>query len=606
MARYFLFLIGLLLTAPFLAAAAPAKAATTIFTVNDPVDLHDLNPGDGICGTRKGTCSLRAAIQESNAFCGGSYGCEETIELPAGMFKLTRAGTDDNALYGDLDITGSVTIRGAGAAHTVIDGNGATLNDRVFHLIGSPVVTYFVHFEGITLVNGKSKRGGAIYNQGMVWSFDASQVLYSTSTHWGGGAIYNDGGRLDVVGSTFAYNAAQGSFGFGGAIYNEHADLLVSQSWLMDNSGNGGWSYGGAIYALGGNVRVDQSAVVHNNSAGYGGGIYLSNGWLHVYKSAIKDNYAVTAGGGIMISTAAALTLIESIVTGNMADINLGDGGGGLYLGGNAAEITDSEIRDNSATVGGGLYHGQGETVITGSTISDNYAVPDGGGIYHWFGTLTLIQSTVSDNRAMRGAGIFNQDYGGSSTRLVLINSTVSTNVATIDGGGIYNDKGNIYLYNATVAANQADGDKDGRGAGGGLYNQTGGVRLQNSLLANNVRPDSGSGTPDDCFGDVYSEGYNLMESVSGCNITGDPTGNIIGQDPQLGPLQDNGGQTWTHAIPLGSPAVEAAHPNGCRDAQGQLLEKEQRGFSRHLDGDGDKEERCDIGAYENGEGMWP
>lgn len=599
-------LIGLFLTVLLLGLTSPAKADATVFTVNDTADLPDLYPGDGVCGSRKGTCTLRAAVQESNAYCGGDYGCEETIVLPAGTFTLTRVGADDNAFRGDLDITGFVTIRGAGAADTIIDGNGAALNDRIFHLIGHPLVTYFVRLEGVTLVNGQSDRGGAIYNQGMVLTLDASQILYSVSTYWGGGAIYNEDGRLDVIGSTLAYNEAKGSFGFGGAIYNSHTDLLVSGSWLLENKGNGNFSNGGGIFSMSGNVTIDHSTVEANDSAEYGGGVYVSNGWLNVYKSGIKDNYAATAGGGILVGTAATLKLSESSVTGNMADINVGEGGGGIYLRGDRAEISDSQISNNSARIGGGLHNGQEETTITRTTISDNYAVPDGGGLYHWYGDLTLIQSTVSDNNAMRGAGIFNHDYGGNGhANLFLINSTVSSNKAAIDGGGIYNEKGDVSLYNATIALNEADGDDDGRGAGGGIFNQNaaGGVRLQNSLLADNLRTGS---SPDDCFGSVYSDGYNLIESVSGCAVSGDPTGNIIGQDAQLGPLQDNGGLTWTHAIPLGSPAVETANPNGCQDGQGQLLEKDQRGWSRHLEGDGDGEERCDIGAYENGEGIWP
>jgi hypothetical protein len=597
-------LIGLFLTFFLLALTSPAKADYTVFTVNDTADLPDLTPGDGVCGSRKGTCTLRAAVQESNAYCGGDYGCEETIILPAGTFKLTRVGTDDNAFRGDLDITGFVTIRGAGAADTVIDGNGAVLNDRIFHLIGHPLVTYFVRLEGVTLVNGQSDRGGAIYNQGMALTLDASQILYSVSTYWGGGAIYNDDGRLDVIGSNLAYNEAKGSFGFGGAIYNSNTDLWVSGSWLLENKGSGNFSNGGAIYSISGGVAIDHSTVEANDSAEYGGGLYVSNGWLHVYKSDIKDNYAATAGGGILVGTAATLKLSESTVTGNMADINVGEGGGGLFLRGDSAEITDSQIHNNSATKGGGLYDMQPATIITRSTISDNYATPDGGGIYHLYGDLTLVQSTVHSNRGMRGAGIFNDDYGYGDSRLHLVNSTLSGNEANIDGGGIYNDTGDVALYNVTIAMNEADGDGDGRGAGAGIFNQLGGVQLQNSLLADNVRP--GSGTPDDCFGSLYSGGYNLIESITGCTVSGDPTGNIIGQDAQLGPLDDNGGPTWTHAIPLGSPAVETANPNGCQDGQGQLLEEDQRGWGRHLEGDGDGQERCDIGAYENGEGMWP
>ena len=601
MTRYFLpvcFVLVLL----FFTVATPTHAADTTFTVNHMVDLPDTNPGDGLCRTGKNTCTLRAAVQEANAFCGSDY-CQETIVLPAGLFKLTRVGADNTALYGDLDITGPVAIRGAGMGLTIIDGNAGVVNDRIFHLIDTANLSLYVGLEDMTLTNSKNKRGGAIYNQGMSLHFTDSEIRSTTSTYWGGGAIYNDDGSLDITGSLFSQNIAQGTYGFGGVIFIEDADLAVSQTMFMNNSGTGigagSWSYGGAIYAVKSAVDVDQSTFFQNTTTNYGGAIYLSNGSLRVYKSYIQDNYAATAGGGIMVSGAATLKLELSSVTGNMADINVGDGGGGLYLNTDSAEITNSEISNNSATIGGGLFHAGYDLLITGSTISDNYALPDGGGIYHDFGTMTLIHSTLSGNNAWRGGGLYQQGYYGNTTT-IFVNSTVSGNVANETGGGIYNDDGSVALYNATIAANQAAGNEGTPGTGGGIYNVTGGVRLQNTLLADNFHPDPIYGdVPDDCFGEVESSGYNLVESDHDCAILGDETGNVIGQDPELGPLQNNGGLTQTHAIPQTSKALDAANPNGCVDYQGSLLEKDQRGNQRPFDGDGNGTDVCDIGAFE-------
>src|SRR2546423_12452164 len=47
-----------------------AHAAAKIFSVNVTGDGADANPADGICATASGNCSLRAAIQESNAIAG--------------------------------------------------------------------------------------------------------------------------------------------------------------------------------------------------------------------------------------------------------------------------------------------------------------------------------------------------------------------------------------------------------------------------------------------------------------------------------------------------------------------------------------------------------
>src|SRR5687768_12251788 len=81
-------------------ALAPATAQAATFPVNTTFDGTDATPGDAVCATATGTCSLRAAIQEANATGGG-----DTVALPAGTYTLTLAGTgEDMAATGDLDV----------------------------------------------------------------------------------------------------------------------------------------------------------------------------------------------------------------------------------------------------------------------------------------------------------------------------------------------------------------------------------------------------------------------------------------------------------------------------------------------------------------------
>ena len=55
----------------------------------------------------------------------------------------------------------------------------------------------------------------------------------------------------------------------------------------------------------------------------------------------------------------------------------------------------------------------------------------------------------------------------------------------------------------------------------------------------------------------LYSQGYNLIGNTTGTTIIGTTTGNILGQDPMLTQLIDNGGPTLTQALLPGSPAID-------------------------------------------------
>ena len=107
---------GLLLAVP---TRSSALATPLTFVVNSAADVPDAKPGDGVCETalHNGVCTLRGAIQEAN-----KHGGADTIVLQAVKYTLTRVGTnEDAARNGDLDITHSVTITGAGAGGTIID-----------------------------------------------------------------------------------------------------------------------------------------------------------------------------------------------------------------------------------------------------------------------------------------------------------------------------------------------------------------------------------------------------------------------------------------------------------------------------------------------------
>jgi predicted outer membrane repeat protein len=229
--------------------------------------------------------------------------------------------------------------------------------------------------------------------------------------------------------------------------------------------------------------------------------------------------------------------------------------------------------------------------------------------IYFLHGTLTIVDSLIDNNSVtgLRVAGsdasatvintaIYNNtatfDGGGisNSGTLRLANSTISGNSARQNGGGVYSG-GTVELYNVTIANNQADSDAGDDGLGGGLYISSGATLLaRNTLIANNLDNSATTQHPN-CSGTLNSLGYNLIEDTTGCTITGFSDGNVLGVDPALGPLQNNGGRTFTHALLAGSLAVNGGDPAGCRDYDNALLTTDQRVFARNG--------VCDIGAFE-------
>jgi hypothetical protein len=282
----------------------------------------------------------------------------------------------------------------------------------------------------------------------------------------------------------------------------------------------------------------------------------------------IKDGFAFSSiGGGIYNN--GTLSLINSTVFSNTAY----DGGGiGNDLG--AVNLINSTVSRNTSSSGGGIFSSNGTATLTSSTVSDNTAVHNGGGIYDHFGTVNLTNSTISGNSANGGGGIAIQ---GTVT---LTNSTVSGNVG-IYGSGIWNEDGNLNLINSTVLSNT--------GGMGGIWNRFGAMTLTNTILAYNGIGALARDCTNDSGGTVMSSGYNLVQAPNNCVFSA--TGDITNTNPLLGPLEDNGGATLTHALLDGSLAIDhlPKGTNGC----GTTITTDQRGVIRPQ-GSG-----CDIGAYE-------
>lgn len=305
---------------------------------------------------------------------------------------------------------------------------------------------------------------------------------------------------------------------------------------------------------------------------GHGGGINNA-GTLVLEDSAVTDNFTSDKGGGIY--NQGDLTLLRSLITRNFAAHE----GGGIsntcrfdVCDGGLLEIADSVVSQNTAgTLAGGIANFFGMVTVSGTTINGNVGPVNGNG----------------------GGGIWN----GSFNTMILTNVTVSGN-RSASGGGILNS-GNLFLNNVTIASNIAQWEADpSRGDGGGLYNGGSMVALQNTIIAGNFAAGPFPAGADCLAGraaPLTSRGHNLIQDVSGCTITGDTTGNIVGQNPKLGVLAQNGGSAPTHALGDGSPAIDAGDPAMPGDGGAACAVTDQRGVFRPLG------TTCDIGAFERG-----
>jgi len=309
------------------------------------------------------------------------------------------------------------------------------------------------------------------------------------------------------------------------------------------------------------------------------------------------DRIAYVFPGNGQSVTVSGLTLIGA--NGNAT------GEGGIFYSGQTgvnsnltisnSVLTGSDSIDN----GGAIWVADGSLQVESSTISGNTAGNAGGGIYFYdtAAPSAIRNSTISGNKVTGGDGDGGAVYlsiDNPLSPILIENSTLSGNTVPNGfgdrGGAIYDfssPTSALTVESSTIAGNSA-GDR-----GGGLY-QYYGATVRNTIIA-----DNSATTGADFFGPVApppglpaNVSFSLIEqSGSGINSTGP---NVLGLDPQLGPLASNGGSTQTQALSATSPAVDKGNTS---------LSSDQRGSGRPVDidtvanaagGNG-----ADIGAFE-------
>lgn len=279
-----------LLLVCFVLPASPAAAAT--FTVATTGDGQDTDPGNGLCATGGGACTLRAALQEAAGLAGA-----DTVTVPSGTYAL-------DAALGELVADSTVTVDGAGARTTILQ---AGANRRVLQATGN------LTLRGVTVTGGTPTgtsvlRGGGILVSAGDVTLERVTVRNNTAaseTHANGGGVASSGGSLTILDSTISDNLAigrvggsSGGSGTGGGVY-AGAPTTIRRSTISgnvaQNVGAGQFASGGGV-AVGTNVTLDHVSVVGNSATTFGGSSGFRQGG-NVYAS---NGTTLTIGGSIL------------------------------------------------------------------------------------------------------------------------------------------------------------------------------------------------------------------------------------------------------------------------------------------------------------------
>lgn len=246
--------------------------------------------------------------------------------------------------------------------------------------------------------------------------------------------------------------------------------------------------------------------------------------------------------------------------------------------------VSGLTLTGGQATGNGGAIANAGANVtLSFVTVSGNNATGEGGALFHNAnsGWLTIESSTLSGNTASKAGAIYSIGWN-----LIIRNSTISGNHATDSVGAIKLEFAYASISNSTITGNSATFSQ-----GGLLLSGSGELNLASTIVAGNTDT-TGASDLVRFAGTVNASDSLFQQALAPGVINGADTANMLGVNPMLGAMSDNGGPTDTHALPLGSPAIDAG-------ANPLALSDDQRGpgFVRVFG------TVADIGAFEFGSG---
>lgn len=452
-------------------------------------------------------------------------------------------------------------------ANQVLSITNSALDGNTAFLSGGGVISNAATatFANDRFTNNVAQIGGGFAFLGANLTLSSSHVDGNRAQTANGGmemVTQMKGSTCTITNSTLNNNRAAGATGGG---------LIICTTLTVSSSSIDGNRCGDTIAGLDASVTTATFTnvnVIGNFASGNIGGLDLSETTLTMTGCNISNNQASGSVGGLVADGTA--TISNTTINGNRAGVTVG----GLAFNGTRLNLQTDTITNNFAAFGDGgasVFATNGGT-ISDTTISGNWTAGNAGGLETKItgGTLTITGSSISNNHSgLDGGGIFINGAGTVS----LSNDTVFGNTAAVTGGGISHESvGTLNLANVTIDGNAAAN-------GGGIFSATATVNVHNSIIASNfANPTSGP----DVNGVLFSQGFNLIGVIDAANnsfsnngMKNDQVGSVAAPlIPRLGPLQNNGGPTFSQALLRGSPAITKGDGAGAPAT-------DQRGFNR-------------------------
>lgn len=408
-------------------------------------------------------------------------------------------------------------------------------------------------------------------------------TMVSPDAH--GAGMYNVDSSPTLANLNFIGNFT----GYGGGMSNLNSSPTITNVKFEFNMG---YQYGGGMFNQSSAPSLNNVTVSQNNVYYEGGGIYNYLSAPSLTNVAFNYNIAAhptsEADGGGMVNRDSSPTMLNVAFNGNATQ---GYGGGLYNYGDSDPTLTNVTFFDNRAHMGGGMAtktasvpSDHPEPILENVTFDSNQA-DYGGGIYGHSSNTVINNSLFKGNYVLyEGAGIFIDTYSDFQ----LTNVTFAALNQAIEYGAAMAIKihSNPTLTNVTITGNGAT-----------FYNSLYVLDQSHPTLINTLITGNEINVGE-CYFDGTSSinpasSNNLITEVAnGCGLTHGVNGNIIGVTPSMGPLQNNGGVTETHALLAGSRGIDEGTNTGCPAT-------DQRGKNRPINGDNSGSATCDIGAYE-------